>query len=502
MKDKCLLNGGTRVKKWIKHKFGNTFGNLRLNKKIQISLMLFTVPLFILFALLLFNIYKMNGQYDQIITNASKAGQFSIKFKEEFDYRIYLLIAGHSSFEEENPYGNIDVARDIALDLINNTNLEDNKQRAKTILKLLDNLEKYVMRIEENKAVGGYYDENIIIWEKDIQIVTSLIQSTVLEYTYYETKGMEQIRVDVVGKFNEITFLTLIIFAILVLIELFLSIIIPNSIVRPIQHLRDVTNQVAKGDLTVRAQVLYGAEVKDLGHALNSMIQKIDYLLKAVKAEEENLRKAELELLQAQIKPHFLYNTLDTIMWLAESGDQKEVVKMVGSLSDFFRTSLNYGKSMFTLSEEERHIRSYLQIQQVRYQDILEYEIVFPDGLKDVVIPKITLQPIVENALYHGIKNRRDMGKIIICATCEIDDVVIRVKDNGIGMTGEQLNDLKKRFNRSNKKLEGPKNQEGSYGLYNVNQRIKLRFGKKYGIDIQSVPGQGTCVEVKIPFQQ
>ena len=188
MKAISLLDGGAVMKNWLKHKFGNTFGSLRLNRKIQISLMLFIIPLFILFALLFFNIYKMNGQYDQIITNASKAGQFSIKFKEEFDYRIYLLIAGHSSFEEEDPYGNINVARNIAIDLINNTNLRENKQRAKTILQLLDNLEKYVMRIEENKVVGGYYDENIIIWEKDIQIVTSLIQSTVLEYTYYETK--------------------------------------------------------------------------------------------------------------------------------------------------------------------------------------------------------------------------------------------------------------------------------------------------------------------------
>lgn len=489
------------MKRWIKHTFGKTFGSLKLNKKIQISLLLLIIPLFILFGLLFFNIYKMNMKYDQIITNASKAGQFSIKFKEEFDYSIYLLIAGHSSFEEEDPYQKIKEARNIIMDLTNNTNLEDNKQRAENILRLLDNLEKYVLRIQENKEIGGHYDENITIWEKDIQIVTSLIQSTVLEYTYYETKGMEQIRIEIVGNFNEITLFTMIIFAVLVIMELILSIVIPNSIVRPIEHLSDVTNQVAKGDLTVRANVLYGAEVKDLSNSLNSMIGKIDYLLSAVKVEGENLREAELELLQAQIKPHFLYNTLDTIMWLAESGDQKEVVKMVDSLSDFFRTSLNHGDGMFTLREEERHVRSYLEIQQVRYQDILEYQIDFSEDTKDVMIPKITLQPIVENALYHGIKNQRNMGKIIISAGRKGDDVIITVKDNGVGMTNNQLDNLNQKFKRINKQSD-PKKKKESYGLYNVNERIKLKFGNGYGITIQSVQGEGTSVLVKIPYQQ
>lgn len=478
------------MKNWVKHKFGNTVGSLKLNRKIQISLILFIVPLLILLAVFFFNIYKMNSKYDQIISNASKAGQFSINFKEEFDYKIYLLIAGHSTFEEQDSYRSIDLARKIALDLVHNTNFQENKQRAETILKLLDNLEKYVARIEKNKKIGGHYDDNIIIWEKDIQIVTSLIQSTVLEYSYYETQRMENVRLEMVKSFNEITLLSLIVFIILLIFEFFLSILIPNSIVKPIKHLSDVTNQVAKGDLSVRANVLYGAEVKELGSSLNSMIVKIDYLLHAVKKEEKNLREAELELLQAQIKPHFLYNTLDTIMWLAESGDQGAVVKMVDSLSDFFRTSLNHGDGMFTLEQEEKHIRSYLEIQQVRYQDILDYDINFSDDFKDVMIPKITLQPIVENALYHGVKNKRGMGRITVRAARESDSLIITVEDNGIGIEAEQV---KKLNNYCKKKKE-------SYGLYNVNERIKLKFGPSYGISIKSVLGEGTCVVVKIPL--
>lgn len=472
---------------------------MKLSMKIRLSLMVIIIPLFILFAFLFFNIYGVNRQYDRIIANTSEAGRFSINFKEEFDYKIYLLIAGHSSFEEENPYTNIYEAQDIVSDLINNTNLEENKRRAEIIMKLLGNLEQYVKRIEQNKKVGGHYDENFTIWENDVQLVTELIQSTILEYTYYETKGMEQIRLTMEEKFAKMTWFCVVVFAFLLLFALFLSIIIPNSIVKPIHHMNEVTNQVAKGDLTVRANVSQGAEVKKLSDSLNSMIEKIEYLLLAVKIDETNLREAELELLQAQINPHFLYNTLDTIVWLAEAGKQDKVVEMVTCLSDFFRTSLNHGNGMFTLREEERHLRSYLHIQQVRYQDILEYEINFPDSLKEVIIPKITLQPIVENALYHGIKNRRGRGRIIVNAISIDNDVIISVVDNGIGMTTERLNEVINRLEQTNK---GGDEKQDFYGLYNVNQRIKLKFGDSYGLSIASAYGKGTCVKVKIPFEE
>ncbi|KAE9628769.1 hypothetical protein GND95_13625 [Defluviitalea raffinosedens] len=229
------------------------------------------------------------------------------------------------------------------------------------------------------------------------------------------------------------------------------------------------------------------------------MIGRIEYLLDAVKTEEKNLREAELELLQAQINPHFLYNTLDTIIWLAESGNPKEVVDMVKALSDFFRTSLNHGNGMFTLKEEERHVKSYLQIQHVRYQDILEYEIDLPDDIKDAIIPKITLQPIVENALYHGIKNRRGKGKISVTGMREGNDVVISIADNGAGMTPEQLNKITTLLNEGHAGGKVQKKMD-SYGLYNVNQRIKLKFGNNYGLSISSVYGEGTCVKVRIPF--
>ena len=184
------------------------------------------------------------------------------------------------------------------------------------------------------------------------------------------------------------------------------------------------------------------------------------------------LRKAEFELLQSQINPHFLYNTLDAIVWLAEAGEQKKVVSMVGSLSDFFRISLN---------------------QQMRYQDILQYEICVPEELYSSRIPKITLQPLVENALYHGIKNKRGKGMIRIDGEMEDSDCILRITDNGRGMTPERLGQVR----------EGIRNRNACeteiYGLYNVNERIRLNFGEKYGITITSTYGEGTCVTVRLP---
>ncbi len=483
----------------ILHTIRDYFGDLKLNRKIQLSLILIIVPLFILFTILFLNIYSFNQKYDHIIANASEAGRFSINFKEEFDYKIYLLIAGHSTFEEENPYTNIIQAREIASDLIQNTAIKENKRRAQSIMKLLDNLEKYVRRIEANKIEGGHYDENILIWENDVQLVTALIQSTVLEYTYFETTGMSQVRQQVSQSLEKITFFSVIVFALLTILALLLSVIIPNSIAKPIQHFNSVTNQVAKGDLSVRVHAVHGAEVKMLATSLNMMIEKIQNLLSAIQKDQTTLREAELELLQAQINPHFLYNTLDTIIWLAEAGKQCEVVEIVGSLSDFFRTSLNHGNGMFMLREEEKHVRSYLEIQQVRYQDILDYKIEIAEEVKDAVMPKITLQPLVENALYHGIKNRRGRGLIHIYAHKKNGDIRITVEDNGIGMTPERLAAVRNQLKRKEKSNNIPRRD--SYGLFNVNERIKLKFGEKYGLSLSSVYGRGTRVQIFIPYR-
>ena len=375
------------------------------------------------------------------------------------------------------------------------TEAEDNIARLDSVNKYLSNLRIYVDRIEENLQKESHYEDNMEIWENDVQIVTSLVGDTMSQYIYYEVRGIQQSRAAYQTFFMNLVRFSLLGMGLLLLLVIILSYYIPRSITMPITRISRVTNQVAKGNLSVRAAAESGAEARMLSDSLNAMIDKINELLDQVTTEQIRLRKAEFELLQAQINPHFLYNTLDTIVWLAEAGDQKRVVSMVGNLSDFFRTSLNQGKDIISIREELAHVRSYLEIQQVRYQDILRYEITVPEDLYEYKIPKITIQPLVENALYHGIKNKRGQGTITVTGERSENGFVLYVRDNGIGMTQERLNEVRagiQKLSYTGKEI---------YGLYNVNERIRLNFGETYGISIESTYGEGTCVSISLPDQ-
>ena len=400
---------------------------------------------------------------------------------------------GNKTLEESSLHAMLEEADEIVAGLEELTESQENRKRLTSVKKYLNNLGTYIGRIEDNIREGNRYEDNIEIWENDVQIVTSLVGDTMSQYIYYEIRGIQESRQQYQDFFVNMIRFSVIAFALILMLCLFLSYYIPLSITRPIRRLTQVTDQVAKGDLTVRSDVTGGLEARVLSDSMNTMIDKINELLEQVKTEQVRLRKAEFELLQSQINPHFLYNTLDAIVWLAEAGEQKKVVSMVGSLSDFFRISLNQGQDILDVREELQHVRSYLEIQQMRYQDILQYEICVPEELYSSRIPKITLQPLVENALYHGIKNKRGKGMIRIDGEMEDSDCILRITDNGRGMTPERLGQVR----------EGIRNRNACeteiYGLYNVNERIRLNFGEKYGITITSTYGEGTCVTVRLP---
>lgn len=234
-------------------------------------------------------------------------------------------------------------------------------------------------------------------------------------------------------------------------------------------------------------------ELGDLTNNLQAMIDEINRLIREDYQTKIELKETQFKALQAQINPHFLYNTLDTIIWLAESDEQKQVVHMVESLSDFFRTSLNQGKDIISIKEEIQHVRSYLEIQQMRYQDILEYEIDVPEEFYQNTIPKITVQPLVENALYHGIKNKRGKGKITVRGYREDSFFILEVRDNGIGMQTERLEQVR------NALVHKQFVESKVYGLYNVNERIRLNCGEEYGLRISSTYQEGTTVKIFLP---
>ncbi|MBQ1424270.1 MAG: sensor histidine kinase, partial [Lachnospiraceae bacterium] len=208
-----------------------------------------------------------------------------------------------------------------------------------------------------------------------------------------------------------------------------------------------------------------------------------------VREEQINLRKTELKALQVQINPHFLYNTLDSISWMCEQGKNAEAVQMVNALARLFRISISRGHELIPIRSELQHAESYLQIQSQRFKDQFHYEFRTEEECLDYLCNKITLQPIIENAIYHGINGLVDDGEIIISVRSDGDDIVMSVEDNGTGMSEEQIDAI---MNKEHSDRAG-------IGIKNVNDRLKIYFGSAYGITIDSVPDEGTRVDIRMP---
>ena len=233
-------------------------------------------------------------------------------------------------------------------------------------------------------------------------------------------------------------------------------------------------------------------EVVELSQSFEHMVGQIQELMSQVRNEEITLRKTELKALQAQINPHFLYNTLDAIGWMCEEERSKEAVEMVNALARLFRISISRGHELIPIEKEVEHARSYLKIQKFRYKDQFEYEFQVDESCLGYYCNKITLQPIIENAIYHGIDRMVDQGFITIRIFPDGEDIVFQVEDNGIGMTEEQCSQFLKQEGSDRQGL-------GGIGIKNVNDRIKIYFGEKYGISIESELDEGTCVTIRMP---
>ncbi len=234
------------------------------------------------------------------------------------------------------------------------------------------------------------------------------------------------------------------------------------------------------------------AELHELSDSFEHMTNRIKRLMERVRSDETALRKTELKALQAQINPHFLYNTLDSIQWMCEQGNNEEAVKMVGALARLFRISISHGQELIPIKDELQHAKSYLIIQSFRYRNQFSYGFQVEPGLEEFVCNKITIQPLIENAIYHGIDRMVDEGEIKITVNTAKDDdsdIIITVEDNGVGMTEEQCKKI----------LQKERSDSSGIGVKNVNDRLKIYFGKKYGITIESELDEGTVVKVRIP---
>lgn len=421
-----------------------------LSGRIRLSYIILIFPYIITLVFFLLHDQSVNQRYETMLGSIEAAGSFNTDFKKDFDLETYLLIAGNVTPENTILPKLLSDAQDVIDRLVDLTDDVANLKRLQDCNKYLSNLASYIDRIEENLNYEDRYDSNLMIWENDVQIITSLIENTVNEYIYEENRLLMSEQAENKRTNEMFMLLSIVVVSGIVIMALIVSAFAPVAIARPIEE--------------------------------------------QVRAEQERLRRAEFELLQSQINPHFLYNTLDAIVWSAESKDEEQVIRMTRSLSDFFRISLSKGKDEISIKEELLHVRSYLKIQQIRYQDILTYDIDVDKKYQDARIPKITLQPLVENALYHGIKNKRGGGFIHISAEdCE-NGFVICIEDNGAGMDEKRLAEVRDGL------INQAPAESAIYGLYNVNERIRLDFGPEYGITIQSEQNVGTKVLVNLPF--
>ena len=471
-----------------------------MKKKILTFAAVVTLPFILLVMYLLASMASYSNTYSEIVSNMTVANNYNLNFKEEMDESLYKLVVGYVTLDNiesdkslKNPYVLIEELRSEFTRLTAITTESESKLWLESLLRNINALEKRVDDIVDSIDAGGRYSENIEMLDNNIYILTELIQDDIQYYIYYQTRYMEKVTDTLQKQIGRFMVVCSILIAVLIAVVAVSAVMIVSGILQPIRQLNSVTEKIAQGDFNARAQVNSDDEVAELAVSFNKMAGNMQSLIDKVKEDERKMRKADLRLLQEQIQPHFLYNTLDTIVWLIESNEPDEAVTMVVTLSDFFREILSKGKEFISIKEEEKHISSYLQIQEMRYRDILEYDIQLDQVIYKYQILKLTLQPVVENALYHGIKYKRAKGCIHIHGEKEGDIIRLTVRDDGVGMDEEELAQLRQQ-------IEKPcQETEKGFGLANVNERIHMYFGYEYGMKIESEKGKGTTVEIVIP---
>jgi len=328
------------------------------------------------------------------------------------------------------------------------------------------------------------------IRDADYQIIA---QSS--DYTGWKTIGVFPLN-EIMGQVSLIRYYSFIIAGVTLFIAVIVSIFFTGSIAQPVIALQALMKEAEEGNLAVRFEGRQEDEIGHLGKSFNTMIEEIQKLIDLVYREQQSKREAELKTLQEQIKPHFLYNTLDTIHWMAQDRGANDIVQIVSALTSLFRIALSKGKEMISLSDELEHVRSYLIIQKLRYEDKFDYSLCVQDEVLPYMVLKLTLQPLVENAIYHGIKERRGHGTIRVDALRRDGLLVLRVQDDGVGMSREKLAAVRALIT----KAPAESSQKNGYGISNVNERIQLSFGKDFGLRFESAPGQGTTVEIVHPL--
>lgn len=442
-------------------------------------------------------------QYNDIITNVSRANLINSIAKKEIPDELWNIVSGRKSFNEGMQYEMLEEIKDGLSRIEQTTSDKRSRQKLEVASRARLTLYRNVSRLGVNIASGGSVASSEVALD-EIRSISALFSDIMQEFIVMEIESAYKTNISISNSSIVLGIIQAGIILFAVILSLRGGLALSDSVRRPISEMEILSTKIAHGDFDSRVNIPGVLELDNLADNLNSMAQKIDALIKQNVEEQKNLRKAEMKALQAQITPHFLYNTFDTIIWLAEEEQTEDVIKVTHAFSEFLRISLSRGHEWITVGQELDHVRNYLTIQKIRYADILNYEIEADPALNDFKMLKLSLQPLVENAIYHGIKNKRGRGHLKVSAhfsDASKKFMTFIVQDDGAGFSQERLEQVRHELSLNSCETE---KLSSVYGLYNVNQRLVLYYNDgaeplSDGIQIESTGGFGAKISFTVP---
>ncbi|NLM12010.1 MAG: sensor histidine kinase [Clostridiaceae bacterium] len=443
---------------------------------------------------MLYFLYSFSARYHNVTTRITNANHIVSLVQTEIYKESFYLTSGRNDLETTKLPEILSIIRTTINDLDRSTVQENIHKILETASKVMNTLERYTSILMDQIANNEKVDDRKATLE-EIDSVSGLLYDYLISYINSELDYYEQLNTEIQTRVQRLIIFNFIMLGVMILLLIRTLYNISNSIAVPIDNLIMNTRKLAEGDFGVYIENDTSNEITALTDSFNSMVKKLQIQMETIKENTRERERLELRLMQEQVNPHFIYNTLETIIWMAESGEKEKIIEIVKSLSKFFRIVLSEGRDIITIQEEISYIESYLFIQKMRYSDIMDYTIKIPEELLNYRIQKLSLQPLVENALYHGIKKKRSFGTIQITAVRNGKNILFSVYDDGCGISHEQLSLLK---NIINQRINP---SSGNFGLYNLQKRIQLCYGENYGIAIESQEGKGTEVILCIPAQ-
>ena len=449
----------------------------------------------VVISLVMMGLYAL--RYHSVLSRMEQAASLKPVVEQEIPERLFAVAAGQVRFEDSGLEKTIDDVN-AAMDQLLRAGSSSGQLELTVARRTMDTLLQYVLRVRDGMASG----EPIAAIEAivdEVRDVGALIDNMLEDFI---TAGIQEASATS-HSVERLVILSAAVELLIVLLALMLTKLAANRVTRSIRasilQLESIVHQLTSDDLKARVPAVEAEELQELAEQINLMADRLEAQIAEIRTGQDNLAKMELQLLQAQINPHFLYNTLDTIIWQAQSGKAEEVIQLTRALSEFFRISLSSGADWITVQQEARHLEGYLSIQKIRYRDILNYAMDIPEELSDTYMVKLLLQPLVENALYHGIKEKRGGGTIRVSARAEGEMIRFCVEDTGIGMTQEKLEHVRRSLKSGRQTLQAASElKDGGFGLRNVDMRIRLTYGQEEGLAIEA-DENGTRISFSIP---